>query len=166
MTFLMFVGGFGLWLTAAVMLSRRIPRWLGVTKHVTVISALSFPIVLAAPIADDLIGRWQFYRLCEREAVVKLSPDWETVKRAQHTDIPIVPVSGYVMPIEVQRAEYVDLDSGRTFLSFKAFHTHGGLLFGRIGLGLGQTTSCWPEDWIQITNKVNIDQLLKQGRAK
>jgi len=166
MIVLMVLAGIGVWLTAAIMLSKRIPRWLGVTTHTKVVSVLLFPVVLSAPIADDLIGRWQFYRLCDREAVVTLSPDWESVKRAQHTDIPIAPIDGYVMPIEVQRVEYVDLDSGRPFLSYKAFHTYGGLLFGRLGLGLGQTTSCWPEDWIQITNKLDTDRLLKQGKEK
>ncbi|OHC67797.1 MAG: hypothetical protein A3H93_11445 [Rhodocyclales bacterium RIFCSPLOWO2_02_FULL_63_24] len=166
MIFLMFLAGFGVWLAAASMLCKRIPRWLGISKHRVVISVLLFPFVLVAPVADELIGRWQFNRLCEREAVVTLSPDWEKVKRAQHTDIPIVPIDGYVIPIKVQRVEYVDLSSGQRFLSFKAFHTNGGLLFGRLGLGLGQTTSCWPEDWIQITNKLNTDQLLKQGTSQ
>ena len=80
MIFLMVLAGIGVWLTAAIMVSKRIPRWLGVTKHTKLVSVLLFPVVLAAPIADDLIGRWQFYRLCNREAVVTVSPNWETVR--------------------------------------------------------------------------------------
>lgn len=72
----MFLAGFCLWLTATIMLSKRIPRWLGVTKHGAVFSVLLFPLILVTPVADELIGRWQFNRLCEREAVVTLSPDW------------------------------------------------------------------------------------------
>ncbi len=109
-----------------------------------------------------MIGRWQFNRLCEREAVVTLSPDSGRVKRARRNDDPIAEVGGYVIPVRVQRVEYVDVDTGKPFLTYKAFHTYGGFLFGRLGLGLGQSTSCWPKDWIEVTNKLNTDQLLKQ----
>lgn len=166
MIFLMFLAGIGLWLTAAIMLSKRIPRWLGMTKYQGNLSVLLFPVVLVAPIADELIGRWQFNRLCEREAVVTLSPDWETVKRARHDDDPTAEIGGYAIPILVQKSSYVDIDTGKVFLTFKAFHTYGGFLFGRLGLGLGGSTSCWPKDWIQVTNKLNTDQLIKQGKAK
>jgi len=57
-------------------------------------------------------------------------------------------------------------NTGKTFLTYKGFHTYGGFLFGRLGLGLGQSTSCWPKDKTQLLNKLNIDQLLKQGEMK
>jgi hypothetical protein len=55
-----FLIGIVVWVTLAVMVSKRIPRWAGIAKHTTAVSVLVFPLVLAAPIADDLIGRWQF----------------------------------------------------------------------------------------------------------
>ena len=166
MSGLLFLIGLGLWLVVAIYLSKRIPRWLGVTRHVTAISVLLFPVVLAAPVADELIGRWQFYRLCEREAVVTLSPDWEKVTAARDNDDPIAEIDGYVIPIRVQRVEFVDATTGKPFLTYRGFHTYGGLLLGRFGLGLGQSTSCWPKNKSQLLNKLRIDQLLKQGEAK
>jgi hypothetical protein len=164
MTGLFFLFGICLWIVAAIMISKNIPHWLGITKHGAVISVLLFPLIFVAPIADELIGRWQFNRLCEREAVVTLSPDWERVKAARDNDDPIVGIDGYVIPIRVQRVEFVDANTGKPFLTYKGFHTYGGLLFGRLGLGLGQSTSCWPKDKTQLLNKLNIDQLLKQGK--
>lgn len=166
MTFLMVLAGIGVWFTAAIMLSKRIPRWLGVTKQQGNLSVLLFPVILVAPIADELIGRWQFHRLCEREAVVTLSPDWERVKAARDNDDPITEIDDYVIPIRVQRVEFVDTNTGKPFLTYKGFHTHGGVLLGRLGLGLGQSTSCWPKDKTQLLNKLSIDQLLKQGEMK
>lgn len=163
---ILFLIGIGLWVTVAIILSKKIPCWLRVTKHSAVISVLLFPVLLAAPVADEIVGRWQFNRLCEREAVVTLSPDWERVKRALDNDDPIIGVDGYAIPIRVQRVEFVDADTGEPFLTYKGFHTYGGFLFGRLGLGLGQSTSCWPKDKTQILNKLGIDQLLKQGAMK
>lgn len=163
---ILFFVAIAVWLVVAVLLSKRVPRWLGITKYTTAASLLLFPLVLTAPIADELIGRWQFSRLCEREAVVTLSPDWGRVKRARHNNNPIAEIGGYVIPVRAQRVEYVDVDTGKLFLTYKAFHTYGGFLFGRLGLGLGQSTSCWPKDWIEVTNKLNTDQLLKRGETK
>jgi hypothetical protein len=142
---LMFLAGIGLWLAVAVML---------------------FPVLFVLPIADEIVGRWQFIRLCEREAVVTLSPDWEKVNRARDNNDPIVDIGGHVIPIRVQLVEFVDIDTAKSFLTYKGFHTNGGFLFGRLGLGLGQTKSCWPQDKTQVLNKLNIDQLIKQGKAK
>lgn len=163
---LLFLAGIGLWLAVAVMLSKKIPIWMGVTKHKKAITVLLFPVLFVLPMADEIVGRWQFSRLCEREAVVTLSPDWEKVKRAQDNDDPIIDIGGYIIPIQVQRVEFLDLDTAKSFLTYKGFHTKGGILFGRVGLGLGQNKSCWPRDKTQVLNKLNIDQLLKQGKAK
>ena len=166
MIFLMFLAGFVLWLTAAIMLSKRIPRWLGVTKHTKTVSVVLFPLVLTAPIADELIGRWQFNRLCEREAVVTLSPDWEKVRRARARDIPSVTLDGYLIRIQSQRMEYFDVDTGKNFFPNQAFHAYGGFLAYRMGLGLGGSTACWPKGDNEIYKQVNLDELIKQGKAK
>lgn len=163
---LLFLFGIGLWLIVAFVVSVNIPRWLGTTKHHTATVLLSFPLVLIAPFADEIIGRWQFKRLCEREAVVTLSPDWETVKRAYERKFPTIPIDGNAIPIRVQQSEYVDIETGRPFLTFKAFHTNGGILFGQLGLGLGQTTSCWPRNLTKVMNEVNTDRLMKNGKTK
>jgi hypothetical protein len=148
------------------MLSKRIPRWLGVTKLRTVISMLLFPLILVAPIADELIGRWQFNRLCEREAVVTLSPDWEKVKRARLVSLPRSDVDGALIRIYASRGEYVDIDTGKTFMTHTHLYTYGGLLFDRLGLGLGGSTSCLPKKAQAIEKMINFYELLKQGEKK
>jgi len=167
MIFLMFLAGIGLWLTAAVMLSKRIPIWLGVSKHRVAISALLFPLILVAPVADELIGRWQFNRLCEREAVVTLSPDWVTVKRAHQEPDVRRDFHGYLIPIHSWGGDIVDVDTGNVFFTSKSLFTRGGFLFGRLGLGLdGQATSCHPANIQAIQKQVNLFELLKQGKMK
>jgi hypothetical protein len=162
----MFLIGVGLWLTAAVMICQRVPRWLGVTKYCKVLSVLLFPVVLAAPVADEVIGRWQFKRLCDREAVVTLSPDWQNVKRAKRVSLPRSDVGGALIPIYSQGSEYVDADTGKTFMTYPHFYTYGGFLFGRLGLGLGGSTSCQPRNHEAVLKQINFYELLKQGGAR
>lgn len=160
---LMFLAGLAIWLVLAVWISKRILGWMGNSKYPITRGVAVFLLVLIAPVADELIGRWQFHQLCEREAVVTLSPDWEMVKRAKGNEFILHKLPSYLISIEEQPVEFIDADTGKLFLTYKGFRTKGGVLMSH-GLGLGGTTSCWPKDKTSLLNKVNIDQLLKQGK--
>ena len=158
---ILFLLGIVFWLATALMLSKRIPSWVGIRKHTRAASVLLFPIVFAAPIADDLIGRWQFYRLCEREAVVSLSPDWEKVKRARQKETHWMELNGNLVPISLARIETLDVDTGNVFMTSRSLFTHGGFL-RRHFYGLnGQATSCFPKNIQAIQEQVNLFELLK-----
>jgi len=133
------------------------------TRHTVVVSILLFPIVLTAPFADELIGQWQFSRLCEREAVVTLSPDWEKVKRARDKKKPIVVLDGYAIPIRSQNDEYLDIDTGRTFVSYQRFHTNGGFLRRNL-LGLEGSTTCRPKPLESAYTEIHLQTLLDNGK--
>lgn len=149
-----------IWLVTATILSSKIPDWLGIKKHATAWTLVLFPLVLTAPIADELIGRVQFHYLCKKEAVVTLSPDWQRVKWAAHRELPMITLKGYVIPIQLQREEYFDKATDKTFISKRAFHTKGGFLM-RHGLGLDGITSCWPPQHESIYREINLEFLLK-----
>ncbi|MBK7548923.1 MAG: hypothetical protein KA777_05995 [Rhodoferax sp.] len=53
MSFLIFLMGVALWFAAAIWLSKRIPRWVGVAKHTTAASVLLFPLVLKPPLRTN-----------------------------------------------------------------------------------------------------------------
>lgn len=162
---ILFLTGMGLWIAAAVMLSERIPRWLGINKHQTIVSVLLFPLVLVLPIADDLIGRWQFYQLCDKEAVVTLSPDWERVKRARWQPSIQRELDGYAIPIRSWKGDILDIDTGKVFITIQAFFTSGGF-FQRHLYGLGGSTDCQPKNLQAVQSQINLLKLLKQGETK
>ncbi|RCS56717.1 hypothetical protein [Parvibium lacunae] len=162
---ILFLIGITVWLILAVMISKRIPRWVKATKHTTTISALAFPFVLVAPVADDLIGHWQFYGLCEKVAVVMLSPDWEKVKRAKDKYLPRVKVTSLINPIYSHIVQYVDVDTQEVFLSTKTLTTYGGFLRNHF-YGLGSATECRPKNVSEVFKQINIDKLIRQGEIK
>lgn len=161
---LLFMAGIAIWLAVVIYLCKQIPRWLGITRFAKAAQLLLFPVLLILPIADELIGRWQFKKLCERDAVVNLSTDWQSVRRARNANGPIINLYGYAIRIREQPIKYLDIDKGSPFLEYKGFHHSGGFLMDRLGLGLGASVSCWPPNDSQVLNLVNIDQLLKQGK--
>jgi len=163
---LLFLFGAGIWLILAVVISVNMPRWLGVTKHYTRVVLLSFPLVLVAPFTDEVIGRFQFYRLCANEAVVTISPTWSEVKRAKMYSRTRTEVDHSIMPIYSSGSEFVDIDTGKIFFRATNFSTNGGLLIGRLGLGLGNSSQCLPKDLNNFYRSINIDRLLEHGKDK
>lgn len=152
----------GGWIFLSVFLARRIPRWLGIQRHTGSASVACFLLVLIAPAIQDIVGMWQFDRLCKERAVVWVSPEAGQVKRAKETSPATIDLTGNWIPIRLQRAEYSDAETGRPFLSEVALHTKGGYI-GHIAL-LGNTRSCWPQTNREVFKELNIDKLLEQGK--
>ena len=160
---LIFFGAMGLWFMAAIYLGRKLPQWF---KLKPAWSWLFVPLVFFAPVVDEFIGRWQFNQLCEKEAVIWLSPDWKNVQAAKAVRHPFVHASWTFIPIEIQRSVYVDAETGQPFMSKTGLHTKGGLLLGTFGVGLGGTTSCWPKNRDEVSKMIDIDKLITKGEPK
>lgn len=123
-------------------------------------------LVVLAPFIQEVAGRLQFAYLCDKYAVVWLSPDWQKVKAAKAVRHPFVNASWTFIPIEIQRSEYIDVETGKLFMSNTGLHTKGGFFLGTLGLGLGISTSCWPENDNEIYKMIEIDQLVTKGASK
>jgi hypothetical protein len=161
---LLFIIVFVVWVASAFYFGRAIPRWLGLNPTW---SFLFVPLAFIAPIADELIGRWQFKRLCEKEAVVWLNPNWKSVKAVRNVSPDSSePVHGTVIPIRIQRLAYIDAETGQSVMTYSAVHTKGGMLLGKVGLGLEGTTTCWPKDEIEIRKKIDIENLLINEKSQ
>jgi hypothetical protein len=125
---------------------------------------LLYPLVVAVPFADEAVGRWQFKRLCEREAKVWVAPTANQVQAARRVGPHFIDRDGLVIPVREQPIVYVDAHTGQPFYTVKAFQTPGGMIM-RAGLNMGSSTACWPPKWSSRENGIEIDKLLKQGEA-
>lgn len=150
------------WLLLAGAISGRLARVLSRQGSATIVRVLLFFLVLVAPFADELIGSWQFRRLCDGEAKVWISPNAREVVAAHSTGPDFVERQGLVIPVSEQPIVYVDAKTGQPFYTLKAFHTPGGIVM-RMGLNLGHSRSCWPKNWTSRENGIDIDNLLKRG---
>lgn len=159
---LMILAGIAIWLVVVIALTVWIPRVLGDGWPRTIARLILFPVLLILPIVDEWIGRRQFEQLCQREAVVHLSPDWRSIKRAKGPIEEEIYLKTYAIQIREIRQKYIDVDNGRKFMEIKWFFREWGLL-GRIvgagGLGHFSSMSCSPPDRSQILEMINIDKL-------
>lgn len=151
----------GAWLFASLklasFLASRCKRPL-VAAFVAVSSFASFAVL---PFLDEIVGRWQFAHLCKTEAVVWVGPNADTVVAAKDVGS-FSERTGLLFPVRQQSIRYADLSNGKVFYSVTAFHTPGGVLM-RAGLGLGHSTSCWPERWTGKERGVDTNAMMKRG---
>ena len=163
---LMFLAGAIVWLVVAALLALWIPSRLGMERFGWVVSLVLFPALLVAPITDQLIGNWQFKRLCEREAVIYLSDNWQDVKRAKSIDSGVSKrIGGYIVRIQVADSIYQNVDTKEIFFHYKTIFNYGGFLMDKMGLRLsGAPPSCEPENLYQVWDKINLSHLLQKGK--
>ncbi len=152
-----------LWIAIGVFLGRLLHR---LFKLDAKWRGLVVSLVVLAPFIQEVAGRLQFAYLCNKYAVVWLSPDWQKVKAAKAVRHPFVNASWTFIPIEIQRSEVIDAETGKPFMSNTGLHTKGGFFLGTMGLGLGNSASCWPENRDEISRMIDIDQLIAKGASK
>lgn len=168
---ILFFIGIAIWLTLAVMISKRIPRWVGITKHTTAVSMLAFPLVLIAPLADEVVGNIYMENvLCSNANELVINKSIDSVKKARAIHVPSETI-WFGIPIEKLQVDYIDLDTNEVFAYSKNYITHGGWLM-RLGLNLGNFGSCgrWATETRYYSGSnstsMKLEQLLKTGEPK
>ena len=150
---------------AWLFVSARVARYVARTirrPYVSFISGVfTFFALAILPFVDEIVGRWQFQRLCAQEAAVWASPDAARVIAAKQR-IGFSDRKGLIFPVREQTSAYIDSATGKVFYSVTSFHTPGGFLM-RGGLGMGNSKSCWPETRSEKEFGLDIDAMLRRG---
>lgn len=152
----------GAWLWLAVVLGKRASSRVRspLLALIALIGAAATIAVL--PFADEIVGQWQFNRLCESEGKVLVSPNAAQVLAARDVST-FTERDGFIFPVRQQWVKYADASTGEVFYSVKAFHTPGGLIM-RAGLNMGSSRSCWPERWSSKERGLDLDAMVKRGK--
>lgn len=131
-------------------------------RATALVAVLSFGVFAVLPFVDEIVGRLQFARLCKTEAVVWVGPNADAVVAAVDVGN-FSERTGLFFPVQQQSIRYADLTNRRVFYTVTAFHTPGGALM-RAGLGLGNSTSCWPERWTGQERGIDLNGMMERGR--
>ncbi|MDT8993065.1 hypothetical protein RQP54_19485 [Curvibacter sp. APW13] len=125
----MFLGAVVLWLLLAIYLTVNVPRWLGLQRpKARLLRSLLLPLLLVGPLADHLIGMWQFEKICAEDGRLEISPAAANTKRARELDAQSETLKGYAIPIDRQVRRIIDLDTGEQIAQYKYFSTSGGVV--------------------------------------
>jgi hypothetical protein len=158
---LIFFVAIGLWLVLCIALARHIPIWLGVKRVGWAWGLLLFPILVVAPVIDEVIGKQQFASLCEKRIFLDNS-DAIKARNIHRVTPPYTKLPGFWIPIEMRTVKYVDDETNQVILSNDDYHTKGGWLFGNSYI-FGMEKYCLnrPEEIEQMRR---LEQLIEQGK--
>jgi len=114
------------WICLAGWLSTRITRKLPDSPRRYFIRLVLFAVLLPLPLIDEIIGKWQFERLCQENSTVYIAPDAKgrTVYLADMLSDEVV--KGALVPIRTQKWQHVDATTGEIIVSYNNLQARGG----------------------------------------
>jgi hypothetical protein len=126
------------------------------------IATLVFLLLLAAPLADELIGKWQFESLCNKYAT-------QAIDEKNAPNAHVMSVGGKnnaytpqaMVRIRVQPWIYQDIKSGKVVVSYHTLSAEGGWLVRALGISetnspLLFSRSCAPNNEREFIKRLNM----------
>jgi hypothetical protein len=151
----------GVWFFIAKKLTSFLTTKMQVSTLKKATQVLLFAMILVAPVADEIVGGFQFRALCERGYL----PIYDAAKAKGKTvylkDVPDENISNSLIPIREEYWKYVDSATGETLLSWKEYHAKGGWLSRAVGFPQGSppytfNAICSSESNYFILKRLNI----------
>ena len=122
------------WLAVAVAITRWTTRRFRSTALKLVSSLLVFPVLLVAPLTDELIGAHQFETLCKKDG----RPEPVALEKARGLALLVnlgqfQPVADTILETQAAMYTYSDVQSEKPILRFHTYRTKGGWLIRALG---------------------------------
>ena len=118
----------GVWLFVA----KKLTSFLTTRMQVGVIKkaarVLLFVLILVAPLADEVIGGFQFRALCEAETQLHYDKDTLAGKEVYSDTLVAVKVENIAIPVVSQMQTYTESNTLKMLLNYKVLYADGGWL--------------------------------------
>lgn len=150
------------WLIAVLIVTRWVARRFNSLTVKLASYIVLFPVLLVAPLADELIGKQQFESLCKKYAVQTIDE-----QRAMNRSVVYVPrgvdqyAEGTAVRIRIDPITYKDAETNQVLVSYHTVHANGGWLVRSIGISETDAPllfgpGCAPENQDAFKKKFNI----------
>lgn len=98
-----------------------------------VLRIILVPVVFLLPVADEIVGQFQFRALCSAQAKMEADEQKATGKMLIPLGLKKTALSGYVLETEEHYWAYKDSETNEILISWKDFKSKGGWLSNFIG---------------------------------
>lgn len=132
---------FAVYAALVIKLARFMQQSLGL-RHSFASTLVLASVYLALPVSDEIVGRMQYSRACEKIAGHHVAPAIQSAKLAKIGDWPppTEELSGWI-PMTKRTWQVLSVPDGTVVMEHDTITTPGGWLM-RAGLNLGNTSSC------------------------
>jgi hypothetical protein len=116
------------WFYIALILSSFLGAKIRAGLFKTVMRFVLFPLILLAPVADEIIGGFQFRALCKVEAVAVYDEAKVRERTVYDQSADLYYFTDTVLPTYKQTWKYADHTNNEELISFVELHSDGGWL--------------------------------------
>jgi len=162
MTGLLLIAVAIVWVAAVVVITRWTTRLFRPVAMKVVSALVVFPALLLAPLADELIGGWQFEALCKRYATQTIDEEHAKNGRVFYERRTADRFAeGTFVRIRIDPVVYREVDTNRVVVSYHSLHANGGWLIRTLGISetnapLLFRSACAPPNEDEFKKKFNI----------
>ena len=117
----------GIWFLIVLALTSWIAKKLPQRWWKTPLSLLIFIVFLIAPVIDEIVGGWQFKRLCETNADIQVNKETAIGRTVYLAKVPDVEIKGTWVRVALQPRQFVDQTTGDIVVSYNSVIASGGL---------------------------------------
>jgi hypothetical protein len=118
----------GVWFFIAKKLTSFLTTKMQVSTLKKATQVLLFAMILVAPVADEIVGGFQFRALCEREAVAIYDKDKLYGKTVHQQSANVTYFTNTILPSYKQLWVYADDTTNQEVISYADLHSDGGWL--------------------------------------
>lgn len=134
-----------------------------ILKHL--LYPILFVLIFILPVADDIIGGFQFRALCKPENFLTYDAEKVRGKKVKTKDSTIHKLNKAV-PIRVLTRKWYDADNGEILITYKMYNATGGWLSQLIGFPEGSPPytfdgTCNSKEYYELFDKLNITTIEK-----
>lgn len=122
-----------LWVTVVTALTGFFTQAMRVGLFRFVAQLLLFVVIFIAPVADEIIGGFQFRALCEVETVMRYDKEKLSNKKVMSQLLNEVHVDNIFTPVISQTWNYINIENQEILLSYKTLDSKGGWLSRLLG---------------------------------
>ena len=134
-------------------------------KKKTLIHIGLYILVFIAPVADEIIGGFQFRAMCMPENLLIYDENKLKSRSVVPRDVPLQTIDK-VIPIVVSTGQWEDHKTGELLVTYKLLHAKGGWLSRLIGFPEGNAPFtfdgyCGPKGYYSLFEKLNVTKIKK-----
>jgi hypothetical protein len=130
----------GLWLLVVLWLSKVAARRFstGITRFAA--GAVTFLLMAPIPLVDELIGGYQFRKLCDESSKFHVEVASPAGRVTRYSANPLhSPLPGTAIPILHSKIVYTDVSTGERVVSFNRYSAKGGVFIRALGISEGDS---------------------------
>ena len=164
MTFFLLLFLAALWIAAAYRIARIATRILPASGWRALVGVLLFLVLLPLPLADEIVGKVQFERLCEEDATIHVDRAKAAGRTVYLADLPSSEASGTWVRIVVKPWHYLDAKTNEVVISYNVLWASGGRVIRTLGDTGGAPLTF--RGYCQPKNLVSPDKLFEELKVK